>query len=551
MFHVKHLRYFSYLLILPLLLISSLLATNRAVAEWEPMRGVLIRHPFGISTQLIRSFSTSDTVYILVQNQAAQNQAISTLSAGNVNLGMCRFIIAPTNSHWTRDWGPHSVFQDDENLAILDPIFDGYPWVPGREDNRPYELDDEVNSILSTYFQMPLIEFPAYLTGGNFMTDGYGIAYSTAQMINENFPLMNSDAFLDLASSALGLADYRFTINPEFHGIQHIDCWAKFLNEETVLVKQLPSWHPEYSRAESVASQFSQETNCYGNPYRVLRIFCDTYSGNDAAAYTNSLILNNRVFVPTFGIDADQTALQTYIDAMPGYEVIGFPGSWYYYDALHCRTMGIADGEMLRLTHIPLPVITELTSDELSIEVNIKSYGNHPLVPASLQVLYRSNLQPNWQSLILTAGDQPGIYQAVIPGLQDGEELQYYFVAEDLSGRNASAPVNAPGSFFFTQLSIDPVGLNEPTLPQASFRVYPNPIRNQLSIKTETPGDMILSAVLYNLRGQNVYHTPLSYSQYEDHLTIYLEDASLPNGIYILKLRLKSGYHYRRLAIIH
>ena len=59
--------------------------------------------------------------------------------------------------------------------------------------------------------------------------------------------------------------------------------------------------------------------------------------------YTNSLILNNKVFVPIMGTGNDQAALSVYEAAMPDYEILGFTGSWQSTDALHCRVKGIPD----------------------------------------------------------------------------------------------------------------------------------------------------------------------------------------------------------------
>ena len=41
-------------------------APIRNIAEYEPMQGVLIRYPFGISTTLIRAMAEDVTVYCLV-----------------------------------------------------------------------------------------------------------------------------------------------------------------------------------------------------------------------------------------------------------------------------------------------------------------------------------------------------------------------------------------------------------------------------------------------------------------------------------------------------
>ena len=50
----------------------------------------------------------------------------------------------------------------------------------------------------------------------------------------------------------------------------------------------------------------------------------------------------------------DDDALESYEEAMPGYEVLGFTGSWESTDALHCRAKGVADRGMLYIRHIPL-----------------------------------------------------------------------------------------------------------------------------------------------------------------------------------------------------
>lgn len=69
---------------------------------------------------------------------------------------------------------------------------------------------------------------------------------------------------------------------------------------------------------------------------------------------------------------------------MPGYEIIGFPWtSWYHYDALRCRVIGIADGEMLRLTHTPPSDTTYVTYGTYVSTVNIKSYGQNQLIAAN------------------------------------------------------------------------------------------------------------------------------------------------------------------------
>jgi agmatine deiminase len=440
----------------------------RMCAEWEPAVGTLIRWPLGIPSTLVVELAEDDSLYVLVETPGQESQARAAFASWGVNLGHCRFIYAQTYSHWTRDWGPHSVFDGDGVWGIVDPVFDGYPWVSGcdlkgaagaepgaslavpedRRGGRGWEEDDAVNAVLAQEFDCPLHELPAYLTGGNLMADGHGTAFSTEQMVDENAPLWSQMEFLGLALQYIGATAYRIVTNPDLYGLQHIDCWAKLLDEETILVKSLPLWHPELPCIEAVVEEVEQLTTCYGRPYKIVRVFCGAYSGNNTAAYTNSLILNRKVLVPLFGIPSDQAALDAYEAAMPGYEVLGFSyGSWYYYDALHCRVMGIYDRHMLRIWHRPLDQQV-LTSPEFPIDVMIDDRSEAGLMEDSLCVYWRSSGGPTWNPVALTGTAGTDSFTAGIPWQPPGTIVEYYIAAADSSGRRETLPRTAPGGWY-------------------------------------------------------------------------------------------------------
>ena len=91
-----------------------------------------------------------------------------------------------------------------------------------------------------------------------------------------------------------------------------------------------------------------------GMPYEVYRVYTPATS-YPYTPYTNSLILNKKVFVPVSGNQWDDEAIASYQEAMPGYEIIGINyNGWIDTDALHCRTKGIADLGMLYIQHIPV-----------------------------------------------------------------------------------------------------------------------------------------------------------------------------------------------------
>ncbi len=544
----------------------------RMIAEWEPAWGTLIRWPLGIPSSLVVELARDDTLYTLVETTSAENQARNTFQNWGVAMEHVVFIRSQVYSMWTRDWGPLSIFDGNGQIGITDPWFDGYPWISGcnRSDTPPplvaatrvnesslaaatpiggsarvrgergYEEDDAINATLAEFFGWPLHQIPAYCTGGNIMTDGFGAAMSTWLMYQENAPHMTENQFRDRASEYLGIETYTFVEKPEVHGIQHIDCYAKLLDPETVLIKEVPTWHPEYGCCEHLVAEFAALNTCYGRPYRIIRIYCGSYSGNAVAAYTNSLILNTKVLVPLFDIASDDDALQTYADAMPGYEIIGFDyHSWYYYDALHCRTMGIFDAGMLRVTHMPLDeVVSWAPQHEITATIDDRSEAG--LIADQLRVVWQLAGDAGWQTAPLTSTVADS-FVASIPGQPPASRVNYYLAAADNSGRNETLPPSAPGGYYSYLVdpatSVAPVPTGSP-LAVASF---PNPSPGLTAFRLTTATGGPTTVRIFDLAGRCVRTLLRAEPIASGHILIWdgndARGATCPDGVYLLTLR--------------
>ncbi len=522
----------------------------RMVAEWEPALGTLIRWPLGLPFDVVRELARDDLLYTLVSGPAAESQARFTFSSEGIDLANVVFIHASIYSMWTRDWGPQGVFDEAGVLGYADPWFNGYPWVPGcflatatpaapgERSGRGYEQDDALPAAVAQFLGVPLHPLQAYLTGGNIMTDGLGMAWSTEQMVAENAPFMNINTFRQRVAAATGIADYRFVISPEVHGIQHIDCYAKLLDEETVLVKEVPAWHPEHACCEAVAAAFANTLTCYGRPFEVVRIWCPPYSGNHAAAYTNSLILNRKVLVPLFGLPADQTALDTYRAAMPGYEVVGFVwGAWYSYDALHCRTMGIFDPGMLRLLHARLaPIVPHGAPTRVAAWIDARSGA--ALDPQALRVFWRRGGEQAWQDLPLGAAGADS-FATHIPVLEPGTVVEYWIAAGDLSGRQAVLPRGAPEGWF--TFMVDAPTDVPPAALALTMQARPNPFNPRTQLVLQLPDAAEISLRIHDARGRLVAEPlaaiPLAAGR---HVIAWegtdAQGRALPSGVYLARL---------------
>jgi agmatine/peptidylarginine deiminase len=407
-------------------------APVRNVAEFEHMEGVLIRYPFGISYAIIAELSEDVMVTTIVTGQSQENTVRGYYAANGVNLANCNFLWAPSNSYWTRDYGPWYVVNGNLEMSIVD-----FPY------NRPRPDDDEIPVEMASFLGTPLYGMDLEHTGGNYMTDGMGISASTDLVWYEN-PSMTHQEIADMVEDYLGVTTYHVVDDPNNTYIDHIDCWGKYLDVDKILIREVAPSHPQYSEIEATAAYFAMQISAYGTPYEVYRV----YTPSDQP-YTNSLILNNKVLVPITGSVWDDDALTSYEQAMPGYEVLGFTGSWASTDALHCRTKGVADRGMLYIEHLPLTGSQLPGAVGFDIQAEIIPLSGSLVIADSVFVRYRVS-----GGFYFAAGmtQQAGYtWQGAIPVYPPGTELEYYIHAADVSGRSANHPyIGAPDPHVFT-----------------------------------------------------------------------------------------------------
>ena len=393
------------------------------IAEFERMEAVLIRYPLGISLSLVAAMSQHVVVLTIVANQSTQTQATNAYQSAGVNMANVQFLVAGTNSYWTRDYGPWFIANGDDEIALVD-----FPY------NRPRPLDNAINGHVSNHMNIPLYGMNVIHAGGNYMCDGHGLAASTDLVWEENGN--NQNWVLQQMQDYLGIENYHVTIDPQGSYIKHIDTWAKFLDVDKILITEVPPSHPRYWAYEQVANYFANQTSSYGTPFQVYRV----YSPN-GQPYTNSLILNHRVYVPIMNSTHDAAALAVYQEAMPGYEVLGFTGSWQSTDALHCRTMGIADKGMLRITHLPITGTQEY-QPHFEIEAEVIPYSGTALYSDSLFLIYKAN--EGTFDTVMMSHVANHTYAGLLPVTPGDTIVSYYISAADHSGRKETFPFIGP-----------------------------------------------------------------------------------------------------------
>lgn len=464
----------------------------RFPGEYEPMQAVMIVYPLGIPVELVKEMAEDCKVIVIVENYE-QSYAQSDFQSAGVNMANIEYLNAPTNSYWIRDFGPWYIFNGKEP-AIVDNKY-----------NRPRPYDDDIPGHFAEYWDIEMFGMNVVHTGGNMMEDGRGHGVSDDIVITESVAEgITEDQVYERMKAYLGIDPYHVTIDPQGDYIAHVDCWGKYLAPDKIILARVPESNPRYPYYEEVAEYFETTNCCWGYPYKVYRI--DIPGGSVISPYTNSLILNKKVLVPMGSNNAyNEAALNLYREAMPGYEVIGIENNsywdgWLNTDALHCRTRGVMDFNMLYVDHRDVVFGEQEWQDSIAITSKFIAYSGADLKQDSLLVYYSID-GGEYQTAKMTTTGNPDEYVGYIKGYNGGSKVDYYVFGADESNRRYQQPVFGeldPHTFTMeahaeTLLTLNPEEINLDDTYEGGMET--------LTITNNTASDVVLNDIMY--RGDN------------------------------------------------
>jgi agmatine/peptidylarginine deiminase len=415
----------------------------RGMAEWEELQGIIITWTSfqSILRQIVDYAQEEGKVFIICSDS---NSVKSYLLAGGVPLYNLEFLITSFNSIWVRDYGPWTAYTNDiDTLNIIDWIY-----------NRPRPLDDITPVFFANYIYAPIYQTttPPYdliHTGGNLMVDGHGTAFSSKLILNEN-PGKTEAQIDEIMSKFLGINRYIKMNNLPYDVIHHIDMHIKLLDEETLLVGQYPTGISDGPQIEAnlqyVLNNFQ---TCFGKPFNVIRIPMPPEGGQyppqgDYRTYTNSMIVNKTVIIPTYEYQYDTTAFRIYREAMPGYNIVGINSNSIIpsLGAIHCIVKEVGVFDPIWISHAKLDPIVE-TADLIQIKAVIKTKSG--IAEASVFWSADTALGFNLSTMQFISGDTALGY---IPAQTDSTEIFYYISATSNSGRTVTKPLVAPDGVY-------------------------------------------------------------------------------------------------------
>jgi agmatine/peptidylarginine deiminase len=304
----------------------------RAQAEYETNDGLLIRwgSQNALLTEMtvaVTTLTTDALMYIVVASTNQQAAATNTLQSAGANLARVRFVIAPTNSVWIRDYGPRYV-DTGSARAIIDHVY-----------NRPRPLDDALPAAIGQQWNEARYEIPLTHGGGNFHLLAGRRAWMTDLIVAEN-PGVSAQQIRDYYQQYQGLDLAIVPAFPaSFDATQHIDMWVLPVDDDELIVSDYPAGA---GTPATIADQFADARTLEG--MQVHRT--PGWSANgDHYTYANAVVINEIVLLCRFNGYASENAaaLATFQAAFQDKTVVQVDctGIITLAGAIHCIVMHV------------------------------------------------------------------------------------------------------------------------------------------------------------------------------------------------------------------
>jgi agmatine/peptidylarginine deiminase len=267
------------------------------------------------------------------------------------------------DTYWVRDFGPIPIDQSGPgNTHVLkfgDPIY--------RSDSL---LNDTFSYQLGLYLRASVEHMPIYMDGGNFLADGTRcyVAEGSKESITfyddriMHYQITPLNELKEQLKFTLGCQEVISFLDAPH---EHIDMWAKVIDEHHVLINRIPdnalelvrtSNPDEFKRLQGMNKNLDDAAKIFAEHMDVARIPMPIPFDKVFRTYTNSTIVNKVAIVPRYKkfIDMDkdyqdQKLLLGYeAEVKKAYESLGFQVRFVESDqliqhggAVHCATSQI------------------------------------------------------------------------------------------------------------------------------------------------------------------------------------------------------------------
>lgn len=234
------------------------------------------------------------------------------------------YLVMALDDSWARDSGPNFVKQDNKLAAS---IFHFAAW-GGKYTH--FRNDAAVGHRVAEYLGIPTFTSNVFMEGGGINVDGEGTILTSESCIlnvNRNPGLTKAEAEQILCESLGGEKVIWVPGDPDdLETDGHIDGVACFVRPGVVLCEIGSPDHPQ--RCEDLHKNLSAleaVTDAAGRKLEIITIAeardADATSDRFCRSYINFYIANGGIVFPSYGIAADEIAVETVQSAFPDHEI--------------------------------------------------------------------------------------------------------------------------------------------------------------------------------------------------------------------------------------
>jgi len=491
----------------------------RAMAEWEELQALTIAwtsYP-GILKQIVAA-ARQETVVVILSNDVQGTEdyllATNTGGAGFTDLTNVLIVNANYDSIWMRDYAANPVYGNEvDSLILVDWLY-----------NRPRPNDDASPATVASTLGIDLYEtsqspYDMVNTGGNYMSDGFGTAFASELVLQENdgfgsnpifYPTHTTQEIDNIFQDFMGIHTYIKMPTLPFDGIHHIDMHMKLVDEETLLVSEYPDGVADgpqiNANIEYVLSNYQSK---FGTPFRVVRIPAPPSSqgsypdsNGSYCTYTNAVFVNNTIILPTYRQQYDTTALRIWGEVCPGYNLVGIDcdnsanNIISQSGAIHCITHTVGVADPLLISHQPLHNTYDFNNPYL-----VTAYLSHRSGIAHAKLYWKLSSETTFNSIEMLANGSN--WEAAIPAQAVGSIINYFVEGESTSGKVQVRPMPAPEAFWSFEVLGNISSVEEFSSTRIA-RVFPNPAGAITCIEVNAIQTVQATITLHDMTGREV-----------------------------------------------
>lgn len=536
----------------------------RSMAEWEEVQALTIAwtsYPT-ILKEIVRHAKEETLVIILSENVSGTEFYLESNQGGEAldNLDNVVILDVEYDSIWMRDYAGNPVYGSEvDDLIMVD-------WIYNRP-NRPN--DDASPEAIANYLGIDLYcmtegDNDLVNTGGNFMSDGFGTAFQSELILDENEPgneynvtAKDEEEITEIMNEWLGVDNYILMETLPFDNIHHIDMHMKLLDEETILVGDFGNESDGPQIQANIEFVLSNSTTKWGTPWKVKWIPMipstqgdfpnGSWNGPAYRTFTNSIFINKTILVPSYREEYDSTMRRIYAEELPGYNVVSIdcdddPDPIIFASgALHCITHTVGVEDPLLISHNPLEDTDDQVNDYL-----VSAYMNHRTGINQAKMFWRTQGETDYSEVTMTnvGGND---WEAFIPAHIAGTTIEYYVHGEATSGKMMNRPMPAPEGYWNFRVLDELVNIIDGE-PAKFSDIYPNPASAitviPLGFNVASEG----SITILDAQGKEVLEVFNGIFQ-KGEKKYFFDASELNSGLYSVVVQHELGIMTRKLIV--